>query len=192
MPHSATVSDGELPSDESYCLFETAIGTCGIAWRDAGLTRLQLPEATPAATARRVSRGGLREAEPPAWVAEAIAALRSYFEGRPVPLEAIPVDLGGIGDFERDIYRATRALGRGETASYGEVARRAGHPGAARGVGQAMARNPVPVVIPCHRVLAAGRRLGGFSAPGGGDTKMRLLGLEGVVPEGVAPRLPGL
>jgi methylated-DNA-[protein]-cysteine S-methyltransferase len=165
----------------AYCLFETELGVCGIAWSDCGLTRLQLPERDRGATERRLTRGcdETASAAPPPFVRKAIASLQRYFAGRAIDLDAVPVDLSACNDFQRDIYAALRAVGRGHTVSYGALAERAGYPGAARAVGQAMSRNPLPIIIPCHRVLANGQKMGGFSAYGGTATKLRLLEMEG-------------
>jgi methylated-DNA-[protein]-cysteine S-methyltransferase len=170
------------------------MGACGIAWSERGITRLQLPERTEAATERRLMA---RSADsglgvPPAPIQEAIAMLERYFAGERIDFAPVALDLRGVGPFHRKIYDATRALGWGQTASYGDLAREAGSPGAARAVGQAMGHNPVPIIIPCHRVLAAGRRIGGFSAFGGAVTKERLLALEGVHLGSGTPLLPGL
>lgn len=165
---------------ESYLLLDAPLGVCGIAWSSRGLVRLQLPEATREATERRLAvagRSAATSALPPA-VERAVAALRRYFSGEPADLTAVDVDLGGVPEFHRQIYAVTRAVPWGETVTYGDLARMVGSPGSARAVGQAMGRNPVPVVIPCHRVLASGQGLGGFSAPGGLTTKQRLLALE--------------
>jgi methylated-DNA-[protein]-cysteine S-methyltransferase len=155
--------------------FATALGRCRIAWSGRGVARLRLPQtaAGRAAPARQEERA-------PPEVAPAIAALRRYFEGEPVDFSGIMVDLTGVSAFHARAYEALRAVGWGRTVTYGELARRLGAPHASRAIGQAMARNPVPVVIPCHRVLAAGDRVGGFSAPGGRLTKARLLALEGI------------
>ncbi len=164
---------------ERYCLFDTEFGLCGIAWSEAGLTRVQLPEADVAATRARLEKRGAMEGEPPATLAWVLAALRAYFDGAETDFSSIAVALPAeTSDERRRIYDAARKLRWGETASYGEVARRAGIPQGAQAVGQAMAANPLPIVIPCHRVLAAGDRLGGFSAYGGVLTKERLLVLE--------------
>ena len=181
------------PRLERYCLFDTAIGPCGIAWTEQGLTRLQLPASDRATTERRVrSRtSGSGPHVPPPAIAEVIAAIRRYMAGERVDFYAVAVDLTGVSAFHRRLYDALRSVGWGQTTTYGELARRLGLPDA-RDVGQAMGKNPVPVVIPCHRVLAAGNRIGGFSAPGGSLTKERLLALEGVHLDGNAPRLPGL
>jgi methylated-DNA-[protein]-cysteine S-methyltransferase len=177
---------------ERYCLFETGFGTCGIAWSDAGVVRLQLPERTRERTAGRIRLGDREEADvPPRAVGEVIGELVAYFAGQRIDFSGVAVDLSRVPAFHRSIYGALRKVGWGETATYGELARRAGAPGAARAVGQAMGRNPVPIIIPCHRVLAAGGKIGGFSAYGGAVTKERLLALEGVHPSGT-PQLPGL
>ena len=166
-------------NSSNFCLFDTAFGMCGIAWSDRGLTALQLPEADPDATRARLERRGAVEAEPPPAVAEAIALVRIYFDGAETDFSGLALDLPDSASPERRrIYDVARALRWGETASYGDVAKRAGMPGGARVVGQAMAQNPLPIVIPCHRVLAAGDKLGGFSAFGGTVAKERLLVLE--------------
>ena len=176
------------------CVFDSAIGVCGIAWNQRGLTRLQLPEADRQATERRLRARsiGASTAEPPPAIAAVIADLQRYLTGARVDFSAVVVDLLDVDAFRRTVYAAARALGWGETASYGEIARQVGAPSRAQAVGQAMGRNPVPIVIPCHRVVASGRRIGGFSAPGGTFTKERLLWMEGVRIRGDAPRLPGL
>jgi methylated-DNA-[protein]-cysteine S-methyltransferase len=110
----------------------------------------------------------------------AVARLRRYATGEAVDLATVAVDLPHVSDFRRDIYRAARLIGHGEVVTYGELAERAGHAGAFRETGTAMGANPVPLLVPCHRVLAAGRKPGGFSAPGGVETKLRLLALEGI------------
>jgi methylated-DNA-[protein]-cysteine S-methyltransferase len=183
----------EADSAQRYCLFDTGLGTLGVAWSARGLTRLQLPESSRAATERRL-RGLSPDSapgEPSSSVGQAIAAIERYLAGASVDFAQVPLDLAGVGDFHRRIYDAARRIGWGETATYGELARRVGSPGAARAVGQAMGRNPIPIIIPCHRVLASGRKIGGFSAFGGAATKERLLALEGVHLGG-APLLPGL
>jgi methylated-DNA-[protein]-cysteine S-methyltransferase len=122
---------------------------------------------------------------------QVIAEIQGYMTGRNVDFAAVAVDLTNVDPFQLKVYEAARAIPWGHTVSYGELARRTGFPDGARAVGQALARNPVPVIIPCHRVLAKGHRVGGFSAPGGIFTKERLLGLEGVRVEAGTPLLPG-
>lgn len=170
-------------ADERATLFPTAFGPCGIAWNESGLTRLQLPESDASATERRL-RGRAQLVEPsaaPEWVAWAIVALQRYFAGRTVDFAGICLDLRDCSDFHQRIYEALRDVGYGKTTTYGALAAEVGSPDAARAIGQAMGRNPLPIIIPCHRVLASGGRIGGFSAHGGATTKERLLTLEGVV-----------
>lgn len=177
-----------MTADLSYHLFETQIGWIGLAWSDAGLARLQLPERDRAATLRRLlatmPRHGSQAAQPveelPQEIAAVVAAITRYAAGEAVDLSAIAVDLAGVDDFRLAIYKAARRLGFGEVTTYGELAARAGHPGMARETGQALGSNPVPLVVPCHRILAAGGKIGGFSAPGGSATKEKLLAMEGV------------
>jgi methylated-DNA-[protein]-cysteine S-methyltransferase len=183
-----------LDVEEHYCLFDTAIGACGIAWSGRGVTRLQLPERSRDATERRL-RGRLALATagtPPAAIRAAISLLERYFAGEQVDLSGIALDLSGVSPFHSKIYAAARGLVWGETSTYGDLARQVGSRGAARAVGQAMGSNPAPVLIPCHRVLAAGGKVGGFSAHGGTTTKQRLLALEGVRLGHGIPLLPGL
>jgi methylated-DNA-[protein]-cysteine S-methyltransferase len=166
-----------------YFIFETAGGFCGIAWNTLGVTRFQLPTKGAEAT-ERLLRRRIPDAEPGTptpEVAEAVAAVRRYFAGEPTDFSGVKLDLDGQDAFFRRIYDAARRIGWGRTTTYGALARELGAgPEAARDVGQAMARNPVALIIPCHRVLAAGNKIGGFSAPGGSSSKMRMLELEGV------------
>jgi len=177
-------------------LFDTAIGPCGVAWSEHGLTALQLPESDRAATERRLTRksASAGAAEPPASVQAVIADIQRYLAGERIDFSAVAVDLAGVDPFRRRLYEAMRAIAWGSTTTYGELARQVGLLDweAARDVGEAMGQNPLPLVVPCHRVLAAGKKLGGFSAHGGVATKERLLALEGVRLDGGAPRLPGL
>ena len=178
-----------------YCLFDTAFGPCGIAWNERGVVRLQLPESDRAATERRLkARSGGVPAEPTTRMMEAIAEIQRYMRGTRVDFTAVPLDVVVDEPFRQGVYEALRLVPWGETVTYGELARRVGAAGQAREVGQVMGRNPVPVIVPCHRVLAAGNKAGGFSAYGGTFTKERLLALEGVTigVEADAPALPGI
>jgi methylated-DNA-[protein]-cysteine S-methyltransferase len=180
----------------SHCVFDTAIATCGVAWSPRGLVAVQLPARDRAATERRlIARcGSSGAAPPPPAIAALIADITRYLDGEQVDFSAVPVDLSSLDPFRRQLYETMRGLPWGTTTTYGELARTIGLANweGARDVGEAMGRNPVPIVIPCHRVLAAGQKLGGFSAPGGAATKAKLLALEGVRFDGSAPRLPGL
>jgi methylated-DNA-[protein]-cysteine S-methyltransferase len=190
---------GEHPLAQSdtamhYCLIETGLGPLGLMWSDAGIVRLQLPEKTPTATERRLTRrvDHAGAARPPAPIAQAGKLLQHYMKGERVDFADVALDLTRTSDFHRAIYAAARRLGWGQTSTYGALAREAGAPDAARAVGQAMGRNPVPIIIPCHRVLASGNKIGGFSAFGGATTKERLLAMEGVHLGSGTPLLPGL
>lgn len=171
-------------TDRGITLFDTAVGRCGLAWGPAGLTAVALPEASPAETLARLRRkaGAGEEANPPPPVQAAMTAIVALLRGEPRDLAEIALDTAGVPAFHRRVYAVARTIRPGATLTYGEVAARLGEPGAARAVGQALGRNPFPIVVPCHRVLAAGGRPGGFSAPGGLDTKFRLLVIEGAVP----------
>lgn len=181
-----------------YHLFDTAIGTCGIAWSETGVLRFQLPDIETGATEKKLKTrvpqaqdARHAEGELPETIRDAIAQLRRYFAGEKADFSNIPVDLGHVDEFRHRVYEQLRKVGWGSTVTYGDLARRIGAgPEAARDVGQAMGSNPVPVIIPCHRVLAAGNKIGGFSAPGGTATKQRLLALEGVALGD--PVIPGL
>jgi methylated-DNA-[protein]-cysteine S-methyltransferase len=166
---------------QSFCLFDTVIGSFGIAWSAQGLTRLRLPERDRGTTEKRLRArtASLQPDDPPAAVAQVIADIQRYVAGERIDFSHVALDLSDIDLFRRSIYEAARAVGWGRTATYGELARQVGHPDAARDVGQAMGRNPVAVIIPCHRIVAAGNKLGGFSAYQGTFAKERLLALEG-------------
>jgi methylated-DNA-[protein]-cysteine S-methyltransferase len=176
-----------------YQLFDTAFGTCGVAWSDGGLTRVQLPERDVAATEGRLRKHGAVRAdgEVPSGVADAVAQLRAYFEGAKVHFVDVVLDLGAMTEFNGRIYAALRTIVYGETITYGGLAALAGSPGAAQAVGTAMGRNPWPVIVPCHRVMAVAHAIGGFSAYGGAVTKAKLLRLEGVDLDRGQPMLPG-
>jgi methylated-DNA-[protein]-cysteine S-methyltransferase len=176
-------------------VFETAIGPCGVAWSECGIVAVQLPEKNRAATERRLATKAKSSgsSDPLPAVAALISDIARYLAGARVDFSAIAVDLGGVEPFRRALYDALRRIPFGSTTTYGALAQRLGLEGyeAARDVGAAMGMNPVPIVIPCHRVLTAGGKLGGFSAHGGAVTKQRLLALEGVHFDGGTPRLPG-
>jgi methylated-DNA-[protein]-cysteine S-methyltransferase len=167
-------------TDRGLTLFDTQIGPCGIAWGDHGVIAVQLPERTEARTRaqllRRCPHG--REATPPAHVQDAIEGIVSLLNGEARDLSAIVLDMDGLTMFDRRVYEVARTIMPGATLSYGEIAARLGTSALARDVGQALGRNPFPIIVPCHRVLAAGGKVGGFSANGGITTKLRLLTIE--------------
>lgn len=170
-----------------YTVFDTTFGSAAIAWSDTGITRFQLPSASAEVTRNNLFRRlpGAEESPPPPPIAQAVEAVQRYFAGEKVDFSAIVLDLTGQSDLSCEIYAAARRLAYGETTTYAGLAKAIGRQdwGAAREVGQAMAKNPVPLIIPCHRVLAAGGKLGGFSAPGGAETKAKMLALEGAGPK---------
>jgi methylated-DNA-[protein]-cysteine S-methyltransferase len=174
----------------AYALFETPLGTCALAWGEKGIVLVQLPEASEGAARERLGRRlpKAREAPPPPEVQRAQAGIVALLRGEPMDLADVALDMSRVPPFDRRVYEVARTIPAGETLGYGEIAARLGDPAWARGVGRALARNPFALVVPCHRVLAAGGGIGGFSARGGVATKRRLLALEG----GRAGRQPGL
>jgi methylated-DNA-[protein]-cysteine S-methyltransferase len=166
----------------AFTLFETPIGRCGIAWSEGGIVGVQLPEGRDAATRARVVRqfpGAIEAAAAPPHVRQALEAIVALLRGESRDLSDIALDMTGVPPFHRRVYEVARTIPSGATLSYGEIATRLGAPGSARAVGQALGRNPFAIVVPCHRVLAAGGKMGGFSANGGITTKLRLLTIEG-------------
>jgi O-6-methylguanine DNA methyltransferase len=164
-----------------FTLFETPIGRCGIAWSDRGILGVQLPEGREGETRARLLRQfpDAQESAPPPDVRRALDEMVALLRGESPDLGAIALDMTRVSPFHRRVYDIARAIPRGATLSYGDIATRLGMPGSARAVGQALGRNPFPIIVPCHRVLAAGGRMGGFSANGGVRTKLRLLRIEG-------------
>lgn len=174
-------------------LFDTPIGLCGIAWSADGLRGVQMPEAGVSAARSRLARRfpGSVESEPPGSVLEIIETIRGHLRGSATVYAEAMLDFAGIGAWEASVYRAALAVRYGETRTYGALAASLGAPGGAQAVGQALGRNPWPIVIPCHRILAADGRTGGFSAPGGAHTKLRLLEIEGALGPASLPLFAG-
>lgn len=162
------------------CLIDTAVGRCGIAWGAGGIRAFQLPEPDDEATlARMFRRGGPLPVEaPPPAVRDVIERVQALLEGEPVDLRDVVLDETGIPDFHRRVYALTRQILAGQTRTYGELATELGDLALSRAVGQALGANPHAVIMPCHRVLAAGGASGGFSAGGGVSTKLRILLIE--------------
>lgn len=174
-----------------HALFDTAIGTCGIAWGPGGIVAVQLPEADAQATRARLLRGISPHcaafAEPPPAVCSAIDGMQALLTGQPRDLCEVPLDMSGVSPFHQQVYAIARAIPPGSTRTYGEVAEQIGSKGLSRAVGQALGLNPFAPVVPCHRVLAAGDKTGGFSAGGGAATKLRMLEIEGACLGGTLP-----
>jgi methylated-DNA-[protein]-cysteine S-methyltransferase len=171
---------------QNLAIFDTAIGPCAIVWGERGLLGVQIPEADAAATrARMLTRfPAAQEVAPPSPVQDVIEGIRALLRGEKRDLVDVTIDDDGVPEFNRRVYAIVRKLPPGETLTYGEIAERLGDKALARAVGQAMGENRCPIVMPCHRVLAASGKTGGFSAPGGVTTKLRLLTIEGAQPGG--------
>lgn len=180
--------------DLSYALFDTAIGFCAIVWSECGVAGVQLPETDARATRIRVLKRfpAALESEPPPDVQGAIEGIVALLDGQPTDLTEIAIDDAATPDFNRKVYAIARTIPPGATMTYGEIAERLGDRLLAREVGIALGQNPCPIVMPCHRVLAAGGKTGGFSASGGVVTKLKLLTIEGAQPGGptLFDRLP--
>ena len=163
-----------------FTLFDTQIGACGIAWNDRGVCGVQLPEASADATRARLIRrwGDNAEAEPSLEIAMVIDAIKALMCGAPEDLTFAVLDMDGLEPFARQVYEEARRIPPGETRTYGQIAMALGDNGLSRRVGQALGRNPFAIIVPCHRVLAAGGKTGGFSAGGGVATKLRMLSIE--------------
>lgn len=180
-------------SAHGFTLFDTAIGRCAIAWGGGGIAGVQLPEKCDADTRARLLQRfpDATETLPPPSVQRALDGIVALLRGEASDLDAIPLDMDGVPPFHARVYAAARAIPPGATLTYGEIAARLGAPGAARAVGQALGRNPFAIIVPCHRVLAAGGKLGGFSANGGTATKVRLLSIEGAAATGTPALFDG-
>ncbi|WP_437943881.1 methylated-DNA--[protein]-cysteine S-methyltransferase [Sorangium sp. So ce281] len=176
-----------------FLLFDTAIGRCGIAWGERGVAALQLPEARePETRSRLLQRSpGAQAAAPPPEVQRAVDAIVALLRGEASDLSAVALDMDRVPPFHRRVYEVARTIPPGATLTYGEVAARLGAVGSARAVGQALGRNPFAIIVPCHRVLAAGGKAGGFSASGGVTTKLRLLAIERGQARGAPEAAPG-
>jgi methylated-DNA-[protein]-cysteine S-methyltransferase len=172
--------------DYGLHIFDSPIGFCGIAWGPRGITAVSFPERDIAQTEKRLRQKcpRARPAEPTVQIQSAIADILALLSGEKRDLAHIAVDDTAIPDFNRRVYAVARAIPPGQTKSYGDVAKALGDPLLARDVGIALGQNPTPIIVPCHRVLAANGKTGGFSAPGGVDTKMRVLTIEGAQPGG--------
>ncbi|WP_417308717.1 methylated-DNA--[protein]-cysteine S-methyltransferase [Devosia sp.] len=168
-----------------HCLLETAIGTFAVGWSAAGIGRVALPGRAPHDAASRAADWGRTPGVPTGAAAVLAERISAYADGRPERFDDLPLDLTGVPDFHRRCYAVIGRLGWGETTTYGAIARELGDVGLSRAVGAAMGANPIPLVIPCHRVLGANGKPGGFSAPGGVGSKLEMLRLErAATPEG--------
>lgn len=160
--------------------FDTALGEFGIGWTEVGIARLQLPGLQHDELLEHINRNGAQTGEATRVIEAVINRIEDYAEGAESDFSDLPLDLTGVSDFNRRAYAVLLTIGWGETITYGGMARQLGDVGLSRAVGAAMGANPIPLIIPCHRVLASDGRPGGFSAPGGAQSKVRMLALEGV------------
>jgi methylated-DNA-[protein]-cysteine S-methyltransferase len=174
----------------AYSLFDTPLGWCGIAWSESlnadapyVVTLLQLPEATAAQTESRIARNSsaVMSSAPPLQIVNIHNRVCKHLQGDLQDFRDIPVDLSAAGPFVQRVCEAAREIPAGQTVTYADLATALGRPSLARAVGRALGRNPIPLIIPCHRVMAAHGKPGGFSAFGGRATKAKLLALEGAV-----------
>ena len=167
----------------SFAIFDTSIGRCGIAWGPRGITAVQLPMGSEEKTRGRIRQryADIAEAAPPPEVQSAIEGIVELLAGKPNDLADVVLDLEDVPEFHRGVYDIARTIPPGKTLTYGDIAKRLGGVELSRDVGQALGRNPCPIVVPCHRVLAAGGKPGGFSANGGVVTKLKMLAIEGAV-----------
>lgn len=163
-----------------YHLFDTAIGACGLVWGDHGLAGVQLPQASHGAAKAKLERRfpQATDAEPPPAIQGVIEDIVALLDGQPRDFSGATLDLESVPDFNQRVYAVARTIPTGSTLTYGEIAERLGDLGLARAVGRALGENPFPIVVPCHRVLGADGKVGGFSAHGGVDTKLRILTIE--------------
>jgi methylated-DNA-[protein]-cysteine S-methyltransferase len=170
----------------SFALFDSAIGFCGVVWSGRGIVGVQLPEKDAQATRRRILKRfpGALESEPPASIQRVVAKMVALLNGESAEFSDVALDTGDLPEFNRKVYAIASSIPRGATLTYGEVAAQLGDKLLARDVGQALGQNPTPLIVPCHRVLAAGGKTGGFSAPGGIGTKLKILTIEGAQPGG--------
>lgn len=179
---------------QGFTLFETPIGPCSLVWQGGKIIGLRLPEGSAAATRTRIARRWPQAAEepPPEFVKDVIDRVLALLAGDPVDLADVPLDFGTAPDFHQRAYAVARTIPPGQTMTYGEIARRLGVPHEAREVGQAMGKNPIAIIMPCHRVLAADGKMGGFSANGGVATKRRILEIEGAAAVSAGPLFAAL
>jgi methylated-DNA-[protein]-cysteine S-methyltransferase len=170
-------------TEHCFALFDTSIGRCGIAWGPRGINAVQLPMSSEEKTRARIRQryGDIAESPPPAEVQRAIDGIVELLAGKPNDLTDVVLDLEGVPEFNRGVYDIARTIPPGKTLTYGDIAKRLGGVELSRDVGQALGRNPCPIVVPCHRVLAAGGKPGGYSGNGGVTTKLKMLAIEGAV-----------
>ena len=177
-----------------FALFDTPIGTCSLVWKGETVIGLRLPEASAAATRSRITRRwpDAKELAPPPAMQAILSRVLALLRGERIDLSDVPLDFGAAPEFHQRAYAIARTIPPGRTMTYGEIAKRLGTPHESREVGQAMGRNPIAIIMPCHRVLGADGKMGGFSATGGVAIKRRILEIEGATALGAGPLFAGL
>jgi methylated-DNA-[protein]-cysteine S-methyltransferase len=170
-------------TSQSFAIFDTPIGACGVIWGEHGITGVQLPMGSEDKTRKRIDQryGDIAEEKPTDEIQRAIDEMTELLAGKPNDLRDVVLDLDGVPAFNRGVYDIARAIPPGQTMTYGDIAKQLGGVELSRDVGQALGHNPCPIVVPCHRVLAAGNKPGGFSANGGVTTKLKMLAIEGAI-----------
>lgn len=153
--------------------FHTAIGTCGLSWNEKGLTSFVFPKEGNA----RVKSSSTA----PAWIKKLVAQVKAHLKGDAQDFSKVPVDFGDSSELRRSVYKTIQKIPAGKVLSYKELAIKIGKPNASRAVGTALGKNPIPLIVPCHRIITSSGKLGGFSAPGGVAVKIDLLEREGLV-----------
>ena len=178
----------------SFALFDTPIGSCSLVWKDQAIVGLRLPEESASTTRARIQRRwpGAAEQTPPPEFQQVIDRVLALLAGDPIDLSDVPLDFGESPDFHKRAYEVARTIPPGQTMTYGEIAKRLGVPQESREVGQAMGKNPIAIIMPCHRVLGADGKMGGFSATGGVAIKRRILEIEGAAAVSAGPLFAGL
>lgn len=170
--------------DRFLTLFDTRLGRCGIAWGASGVLAVSFAEADDAKTRAnllRRAKGATETDAPPPAITRVITDIRALFDGEGAELSYADLDMDGLPEFDRNVIALTLDIKPGETNTYGDLARALGDVSLSRRVGQALGRNPFPIIAPCHRVIGADGSMTGFSAPGGAEAKRRLLKVEGAL-----------
>lgn len=164
----------------SFAIFDTALGPCGIVWTSRGIAGVNLPEGSEEKTRERLKKRFPEaiETPPPAEIQKIVDEVIALISGEKIDFSHVPLDHAPLPEFSKRVYEIVRTIPIGHTLTYGDIAKKLGDVALSREVGQAMGKNPTPIIMPCHRVVAASGKTGGFSAPGGVDTKMKLLSIE--------------
>lgn len=164
-------------------VFASELGWMAVVWADRHLQRLTFGHPSRANALASLEADGIiaarPDATPPDWIEDLAGRLQSYAAGNDERFDDVPVDLSHLSAFQTRVAKACRRIGRGRVRTYGELAASCGSPGAARAVGNVMAQNRYPIIVPCHRVVGSSGSLGGFSARDGVNMKRRMLDMEG-------------